>query len=115
MENNNCFDCLNHDKNNQILAENRGWYSPCKFGFKNENLVKIESCKKYKPNKGFQIGGYYTHMHFEADGDCLEWYIHSDGEFPNDNNHIVFHICDFKQIEEWVKFWGEYLRKKGLI
>ena len=69
-------------------------------------------------NKGFQIGGYWNKMHFEDDGGgCLKWHIHGDGQFPSDNESdwIEFHICDFTQIEEFVKFWGKELRKKGLI
>ena len=90
-------------------------------------MQDIKKCKKYFPNIGFQIGGYYSHIHFEIneetkpdkDGNnpCLEMVIHSDGQFPTEDlkEMIHFHICDFQQIEEWVSFWGEYLRKKGVI
>lgn len=119
MKNNECFYCLNHGEGKP--ADNTGWYHPCKLGIENEGLREIEKCEKWKPNKGFQIGGYYSHMHFEFDennsNECMEWVIHSDGEFPRDNPNemIKFHICDFRQIEEWVKFWGKYLRERGAI
>jgi hypothetical protein len=58
-------------------------------------------------------------MHFEWDepDGCLEWIIHGDGEFPSDDPKvwIQFHICDFKQIEEWIKVWGTELRKRGIV
>jgi len=43
--------------------------------------------------------------------------IHGNGEFPSDEqlNWITFHICDFRQIERWVEFWGKELRKRNLI
>ena len=119
MKNNKCFYCLNHAEG--ITAENTGWYHPCKLGIKNENLHNIKNCPKWEPNNGFQIGGYYSHMHFKFDknnpNDCMEWIIHSDGNFPTDNpkEMICFHICDFRAIEEWVNFWGKYLRKCGAI
>jgi hypothetical protein len=119
MKSNECFDCLNQGKG--ILAENDGWYHPCKFGHKNEGLKDIATCEDYSPNKGFQIGGYYSHMHFEYEKDagdqCVEWIIHSDGKFPTDKEEdfIKFHICDFTQIEEFVKFWGKKLREDGVI
>jgi len=121
MKNNDCFNCLHHDNDNGGIAENKGWYHPCKLNVDNDGLQDVKSCEKYAPNKGFQIGGYYTHMHFEhIEGQidkCLNWVIHSEGEFPtsDEKEQIVFHICNFKQIEEWVKFWGEHLRKEGII
>ena len=72
-------------------------------------------------DRGFQIGGYYTDMDFEIDNyctdmdPCLRWLIFSDGEFPRDAAEIEFHICDFRQIERWVKYWGKELRKRGWI
>ena len=118
MRNNECFYCLNHGDGE--AAENTGWYHHCKFGIENEDLQEVEKCPKWEPNKGFQIGGYYSHMHFEFDentDNCIEWIIHSDGEFPTDNpkEMIRFHICEFQQIENWVNFWGKYLREKGVI
>lgn len=113
MKNNNCFYCLHHDELNSIIAENNGWYHHCKLNIQNEDLQDIKSCEGYKPNNGFQIGGYYTHMHFEPDGDCLEWIIHSDGDFPRNDpsDWIRFHICDFEQIVKWVDFWKNELKK----
>ena len=119
MKNNNCFYCLHHKDG--VRAENKGWYHPCKFGIKNEDLQNIEKCEKYEPNNGFQIGGYYSHIHFEYDketsNECMEMIIHSDGEFPTEERkeQIKFHICDFRQIENFVKIWGEYFRKTGVI
>jgi hypothetical protein len=119
MKNNECFDCLNHGEG--VSAENTGWYHPCKLGIANEGLQDCTTCPSYLMNRGFQIGGYYTHMHFEGNkaepNGCLEWVIHSDGEFPQSlpENWIRFHICDFRQIERWVSEWGTELRKHGLI
>ena len=120
MKNNNCFYCLNGGKG--ILAEDGGSYHPCLKGISNEGLQDVKSCPSHEENKGFQIGGYYTHMHFipygaPEPGVCLTWTIHGDGDFPTDDpsKFISFHICDFKQIEEWVKVWGIELRKRGWI
>lgn len=117
MKNNKCFYCLNHGEG--VAADNKGWYHPCKLGVENDGMQDITKCEKYMPNNGFQIGGYYSHMHFEQDEheDCLTWVIHSDGEFPTDDEDAMtrFHICDFEQIERWVKFWGKELRKNGMI
>lgn len=75
----------------------------------------VANCPGGEPQLGFQIGGYYSHMWFEQDGSCLNWHIASDGEFPTDEPGINFHICNFKQIERFVDFWGTELRKRGLI
>lgn len=118
MKKNECFDCLNRGKG--IIA-NPGWYHSCKLGIENDGMKEITQCVSYKPNNGFQIGGYYSHTHFEFDKDnsdsCMELYIHSDGEFPRDEEKefIQFHICDFRQIEDWVLFWGKYLREAGVV
>ena len=79
-------------------------------------------CPEADPKWGFQIGGYYTHMWFElSDGvppdACLTWHIQSNGEFIKEDGqeHIKFHICDFRQIEEFVKLWGDELRKRGWV
>ena len=120
MKHNSCFDCLNHAKGE--LAENTGWHHPCKLGIENEGLSDLSKCEKYEPNQGFQIGGYYTQMHFEGEPSresnaCLEWVIHGNGEFPtkHPSEFLRFHLCDFTQLEEWVKFWGIELRKRGLV
>lgn len=117
MKNNNCFYCLNHNAGKGVLAENTGWYHQCTLGIKNEDLQEVEKCPSYKPNKGFQIGGYYTHMDIKPHGDCLIWTIHGDGEFPktDPSEFIELHICDFEQIEYFVEFWGKHLREKGII
>ena len=79
----------------------------------------VEGFRLISPNHGFQIGGYYTEMHFEFDdhNGCMEWVIHSDGEFPTEDRKqmIELHICDFRQIESWVKVWGDYLREQGVV
>ena len=115
MKNNECFNCLNHS--GAELAENTGWYHKCKFGIENEGMGDVSACGRFEPNKGFQIGGYYTHMHFEQSGECLELVVHGDGEFPLDTptEWLRFHICDFHQIEAWVEFWGKTLRNRGWI
>lgn len=118
MKVNNCFYCLNADHKNGINVDGEpGWYYPCNLDIENQGLENISSCEKYSMNHGFQMGGYYTHMHFEIDGCCLQWVIHGDGENPkNDKNDWSrVHICDFRQIEEWVKVWGKELRARGWI
>ena len=112
---NECFDCLNHGEGK--VEQGVGWSHDCKLGIENKGLKNIENCPKWKPNWGFQIGGYYSHTHFEQDGNCLELTFHSDGEFPEDDpsEMIKFHICNFTQIETWVAKWGKYLREKGML
>jgi len=116
MKSNKCFYCLNKGEG---VAADKGYHYPCTKGIENEGLQDISKCEKYSPCNGFQIGGYYTHMHFEQEehADCLEWVIHSDGEFPTEDEEqmIQFHICDFEQIEKWVEFWGKRLRENGMI
>lgn len=74
MKNNNCFYCLNQCEGQ--LAENTGWYYPCKLGIQNEGLQNVKECPSYSPNTGFQIGGYYSHIHFEYNkenpNECFE-------------------------------------------
>lgn len=119
MKNNDCFNCLNCGEGK--LAENTGWYHPCKLNIENEGLKNVKECKSYSPNKGFQIGGYYSHIHFEYNkekvDECMEMIIHSDGEFPKEDSEyqIKFHICNFKQLEDFVKEWGEYFRTIGVV
>ena len=103
MKNNKCFNCLNHDKGE--LAENTGWYNPCKLDIPNEGLQNIKECPNYYPNTGFQIGGYYSHIHFEYNKENIngpmEMIIHSDGDFPTEEQErqIQFHIHCEKLIE----------------
>jgi len=99
----------------------------CKLGLSLEKDKSVIDCKCGNPSRGFQIGGYFTHMWFSVDGTlpedggqdnpCLNWHIASDGEFPTENKEpgITFHICDFMQIELFVKFWGKELRRRGWI
>lgn len=115
-------------------AEMPGWSHDCKLGIDNtgfDDTKKIaEQCNKFDPRKGFQMGGYYTHMWFEYSGTppseggeidgCLEWVIQGDLEFPIPDDEperepIKIHICDFTQIENWVSFWGKELRKRGWV
>lgn len=96
-------------------------------------------CPQFDPRVGFQMGGYYTHMWFETDpittaeevaahgpkvaqNRCLTWYIQGDGEFPIQDGDVEagykmleFHLCDFRQLEDFIKFWGTELRKRGWI
>lgn len=117
MRNNNCLDCLNMGEG--IPAENTGWYHPCKLGLPNEDLQDLSLCHRFEPNMGFQMGGYYTHTHFEGfpNSGCIELIIHGDLEFPKTDQieWIRVHICDFTQIEDWVAFWGKELRRRGWI
>jgi hypothetical protein len=117
MKNNNCFYCVNAKQGEP--AENTGWYHPCSLDHFNEDMQKIEQCPDYYPCNGFQMGGHYTHTHFECSGpgECMMLYIHGDLEFPQSDprNWLKIHICEFQQIEQWVKFWGGFLRSRGLV
>ncbi len=127
-----CFRCRHGGRQ---LGEHRSHGSTsifnCALGIDNSmmngGIEQVLACPKGDPRVGFQIGGYYTHMWFEYDGtppaeggnpnSCLEWMIASDGEFTTEDDKpgIEFHICDFTQIERWVAFWGEELRRRGWI
>lgn len=123
---NACWYCRNVGKSTVKIGD--GWSHDCKFGIENTGFDDKKSirdkCDKYDPREGFQMGGYYTHMWFEGgfeevDG-CLEWVIQGDLDFPisdddEEKKPIKIHICDFKQIEDWVKFWGKELRRRGWI
>lgn len=117
MKKNNCFNCKHHGEGTG--ADNNGWYHECLFNIQNDGLLDIEKCIKFEPNRGFSIGGYYTHMYFEKDGDQINWIIQGNGEFPkslNDKDEwIKFNAIEFEQLEYFVEFWGKELRKKGLI
>lgn len=119
MKQNNCFDCLNHTGG--VIAENCGWHHNCGLGIDNDGLIDVKKCDSYSLNTGFQIGGYYSHIHFtpcdEDVNPCMEMFIHSDGNFPTEERErmIQLHICDFRQIEYFVSEWGKYLRDKGII
>jgi hypothetical protein len=123
---NECFFCRKHAKG--FIVKEGGWHHRCGEGLENIGLKDIEKCPKYAPNVGFQIGGYYSHMYFDPEGPgyerdsysgnpCMTWTMESDGMFPTDDpaRMLKFHICDFEQIEEFVEFWGKYLRAKGII
>jgi hypothetical protein len=92
----------------------------------NENVHPIpkakEPCSKKDPRIGFQIGGYHSHMWFERHdysevNDCVNWMIASDGDLPTKDGsaEIQFHLSDFRQLEEFVKFWGKELRQRGWV
>jgi len=123
-----CFYCRHHTHARAHVGD--GWSYDCKFGIDNSQMngdvEDVLKCEKGSPQFGFQIGGYYTHMRFEPEdiGElepncCLEWIIMSDGSFPTNEDmqtqSIVFHVCDFRQIEEFVSFWGKRLRQKGIV
>lgn len=125
---NACFYCRNSGESEPAHPDGVGWIHSCKFGIDNTGFDEIdtiaEQCGKYSPRFGFQMGGYYTHMWFEPEscepeddcmGICLEWCIQGDLEFPTEEKTIKIHICDFTQIERWVEFWGEELRKRRLV
>ena len=121
-----CFDCRNCD-DKRSHTDRIGWRHYCKLGMSNSKMnggiEQVLDCPNGQPRLGFQMGGYYTHMWFEpyyietdnGPGFCLNWIIKGDGEFPRDEPELQFHICDFTQIEAWVKFWGKELRKNGFI
>ena len=131
MKGNACFYCK-HSINGHVDPNPPGWSYDCGLGLDNSNLnggyEKVLECEKAEPRWGFQMGGYYTHMWFELDGTpidkggerdpCLIWHIQGDGEFPSENqeeDNLRFHICDFEQIEKFVKLWGNELRRRGWI
>lgn len=64
MKSNKCFYCLNKGEG---VAADKGYHYPCTKGIENEGLQDISKCEKYSPCNGFQIGGYYTHMHFDQE------------------------------------------------
>ena len=74
-----------------------------------------------KPNTHISIGGYLSKVEFIAESiesdSCMDMVIHSDGDFPTDNasEQIKLHLCDFTQLENLVKEWGDYFRKTGVI
>jgi hypothetical protein len=120
-----CFYCLNciASKPDKV-----GWIHDCKLGIDNTGFddreIIAEQCNSFQPRDGFQMGGYYTHMYFEREGNevnpCLNWVIQGDLNFPipdgeQERQPIKIHICDFHQIEEWVQLWGIELRKRGWI
>lgn len=120
----NCFDCRKHIT--LPFDQKEGWRYQCKEGRETKGANPM-TCPGGDVQRGFQIGGYYSHMWFETEGStvaeganhdpCLNWMIASDGEFPTENGEvgIEFHLCDFTQIERWVAFWGKELRKRGWI
>lgn len=120
MSNQACFYCRNAI-NGRVTAP--GWTYDCTKGINNKKMdggvEQALTCPECDLRLGFQIGGYYTHMYFERDGTCLEWHISSDGEFPitdEDNRESMnLHVCDFEQIEIFVKVWGAELRRRGWI
>lgn len=112
-----CFYCL-HSKSEYI--SNNVTHS-CLKGLDNSTLKDVNECDDYYPSQGFQIGGYYSKIHFEFEkgenNTCCEMVIHSNGEFPTENTEsmIKLHLCDFEQLEEFIDVWGKFLRKKGVI
>ena len=80
-----------------------------------KELALVRSCHRGDPHFGFQIGGHYKYMYFEACGDgpdtCLEWTIPEGVDYPA----LELHICDFSQLEEFVEFWREELEDRGWI
>lgn len=126
MKGSACFYCQ-HSTNRR--PDVIGWKYDCQFHLENTEMnggvEDVIACSHGVPRVGFQIGGYYSHMWFEPEihhntpepGQCLRWIIASDGQFPTDDpdNMIEFHICDFEQLERFVRFWREELERKGLL
>lgn len=123
-----CFYCNNSEYLHQHVEKDGKFYPQYKcrknlsmpdHQYPRSDVEIVLECPGGDPRYGFQIGGYYTHMWFERDepNSCLEWMIASDGEFPSQNGEpeISFHICNFKQIERFVEFWGKELRRRGWI
>ena len=117
-----CFNCR-HCCNSRFSRTGTGWDHDCALGIDNAELNNMMTCPSVDPRVGFQLGGYYSHMWFENEyGDrngCLNWHIESDGEFPTNEDApdrvINFHVCDFRQIEAFVEFWGKELRRRGWV
>lgn len=123
-----CFDCR---QCGDSTPDTIGWIHACRLGIDNATFNNRETiaadCPRFDPRDGFQMGGTYTHMWFEsskADAEpngCLEWVIQGDLDFPIPDNGpegrlpIKIHICDFRQIEAWVAFWGQELRSRGWV
>lgn len=115
-----CFKCRNSC--NPKVEQGAGWSYDCKLGIDNikiNSMKDVVKCEHGAPRLGFQVGGYYSHMWFDVEPEegCLEWVICSDGDFPEDNPDafIRFHICDFEQIETFIKFWRSELERQGLL
>lgn len=118
-----CFYCRKSKRDTGFSGP--GHRYKCKEGRPNKHIGEndCDKCDGYDPQIGFQTGGYYTHMWFENGGEenntCMDWVIYGNLEFPAGHDNgvepTIIHICDFKQIEEWVKFWGKELRKRGWV
>lgn len=122
-----CFNCLNSRKVDAFEPREGGGFhhqSRCAKGLRQPDAERgVDSdeimmrCPEVSPSVGFQIGGYVSHTWFEngGDGGCLDLVIASDGEFPTDGEGMRFHLCDWRQVEEWVAFWGKELRRRGWV
>jgi hypothetical protein len=126
-----CFACRNSRRSDKHVPREGGGFHHqywCVKGFAMPDSDPLQSdadqvvkCAGGDPREGFQIGGYYSHMWFERKSEepnaCLDWMIASNGEFPtaDDSAGIKFHICDFRQIERFVAFWGKELRRRGWV
>lgn len=127
MKGDACFRCR-HQTNHRIdfIEDANGHKVPnghaydCALGIDNTNLnggLEVAmTCPSCEPMKGFQMGGYYTHMWFEDDEGCLTWVIQGDGDFPtelgDEEKQMRIHICDFGQVEEFVEFWVKEFEKR---
>lgn len=116
-----CFHCRNSIGE---IKPPDGWVYTCTKGQTilpdGDDPIAVERCPEGAPRYGFQIGGYWTHMWFEKkspQAHCLEWKICSDGEFPTKDRQpgMEFHICDFRQMEKFVAYWGKIFRERGWI
>lgn len=73
-------------------------------------------CENVSLQYGFKIWDRYTHMTIKKDGHCLEWNIKGDGRDPQElpENQLFLHICDFEELEKFVKFWREQIDRGNL-
>lgn len=123
-----CFHCRNHC-DDRPHPSGIGWAYSCRHGLDTEQVPDspdgVLACSKGDVQYGFQIGGYYRHMYFEGEppvflgggcrlGGCLDLHIQGDAEFPQGKD-IELELCEFQQLEEWVKFWGKELRRRGWV
>ena len=114
-----CFHCRHSIEKTDLTLHGRLY--TCQKGhqlLKSESPYDVANCPDGAPQFGFQIGGYWSHMWFEKSSPhntCLEWIICNNGDHPTSEPSTQIHICDFKQLENFVAFWGKYLREKGCI
>jgi hypothetical protein len=121
MTNDGCFYCRNSKEIPTGKPKGKYFYYTREKGVipGPDTLEAAQECVEFSSRIGFSIEGYYRHMWFEGDGDCLELvipgYLDVDLNEEQEDGQILtrIHICEFDQIERWAAFWGKELRKRG--